>query len=106
MSTFFIKKFVVSGFSLTKFVVSAGNFVMYAFVIRKFCSLCFLTVEKFVVSTFCDYEIEGVFFYNLKGGLYSAPLIPAGIRSFLRNPVDSGGMNFSRKACYFCHSGA
>ena len=34
------------------------------------------------------------------------PLIPAGIRSFLRNPVDSGGMNFSRKACYFCHSGA
>ena len=41
-----------------------------------------------------------------RGGLYSAPLIPAGIRSFLRNPVDSGGMKFGRKACYFRHSGA
>ena len=41
-----------------------------------------------------------------EGGLYSAPLIPAGIWSFLWNPVDSRGMNFDRKACYFCHSSA
>ena len=39
-------------------------------------------------------------------GLYSALLIPAGIQSFLRNPVDSGGMIFGRKACYFHHSSA
>ncbi|EDR03928.1 uncharacterized protein LACBIDRAFT_306615 [Laccaria bicolor S238N-H82] len=39
-------------------------------------------------------------------GLISAPLIPAGFRSFLRIPVDSGGMKFSREACYFLHSGA
>ncbi|KIJ92331.1 hypothetical protein K443DRAFT_52497, partial [Laccaria amethystina LaAM-08-1] len=38
-------------------------------------------------------------------GLYSSPLIPAGIRSFLRNPPDSGGMKFGRKACYFFNSG-
>ena len=35
------------------------------------------------------------------GGLYSAPLIPARIRS----PVKSSGIKFGRKACYFFHSG-
>jgi hypothetical protein len=43
--------------------------------------------------------------HPLFGGLYSAPLIPAGIRSFQRNPPDSSGMKFGRKACYFFHSG-
>ncbi|KIJ91129.1 hypothetical protein K443DRAFT_58823, partial [Laccaria amethystina LaAM-08-1] len=38
-------------------------------------------------------------------GLYSAPLIPAGIQSFWRNPVESSEMKFGRKACYFFHSG-
>ena len=39
-------------------------------------------------------------------GLYSAPLIPAGIQSFLWNLVDSRGIIFGRKACYFHHSSA
>jgi len=39
------------------------------------------------------------------GGLISAPLIPAGIWSFRRNPEESSGMKFGRMACYFLHSG-
>ena len=60
--------------------------------------------ERGVESGGGGWEWWGV--WGVIGGLYSAPLIPAGIRSFLRNPVDSGGMKFGRKACYFCHSGA
>jgi len=40
-----------------------------------------------------------------KGGLISAPLIPAGIWSFQWNLEESSGMKFGRMACYFLHSG-
>ena len=62
-------------------------------------------VEKVIIIT-CLFNTWDVENNAKKGRLYSAPLIPAGIRSFLQNPVDSGGMKFGRKACYFCHSGA
>ena len=52
-----------------------------------------------------DYLAEVEMLCPGTGGLYSAPLIPAGIWSFLQSPVDSRGMNFGRKACYFHHSG-
>ena len=32
-------------------------------------------------------------------GLYHAPVIPAGFRSFLRIPVDSGGIKFGGGPC-------
>ena len=38
-------------------------------------------------------------------GLYHAPVIPARIRSFLWNPVDSGGIIFGRAPCQNYHSG-
>ena len=38
-------------------------------------------------------------------GLYPPPVIPAGIRSFLRNPAESGGIKFGRQFCQICHSG-
>ena len=38
-------------------------------------------------------------------GLYHAPVIPAGIQSFLWNPAESSGINFGREPCQNCHSG-
>ena len=38
------------------------------------------------------------------GGLYHAPQIPAGIRSFQRIPVESGGIKNGRGASQYCHS--
>ena len=38
-------------------------------------------------------------------GLYHAPVIPAGIQSFLWNPVESGRIIFGRESCQNCHSG-
>ena len=43
--------------------------------------------------------------WALFGGLYPPPVIPAGIRSFLRNPAESGGIKFGRQFCQICHSG-
>ncbi|EDR11753.1 uncharacterized protein LACBIDRAFT_323917 [Laccaria bicolor S238N-H82] len=60
----------------------------------------------FAISTSIGSSGPAKFWSSSAGGLISAPLIPAGIRSFLRIPVDSGGMKFGREACYFCHSGA
>ena len=34
--------------------------------------------------------------YTTVGALIDAPLIPAGFRSFLRNPVESGGIKIGR----------
>ena len=38
-------------------------------------------------------------------GLYHAPVIPAGIWSFLWNPAESGRIIFGRESCQNCHSG-
>jgi len=38
---------------------------------------------------------------SLHQGLISPPLVPAGIWSFWQNPLESGGIKFGRKACYF-----
>ena len=38
-------------------------------------------------------------------GLYHAHVIPAGIWSFLWNPVESGRIIFGREPCQNCHSG-
>ena len=38
-------------------------------------------------------------------GLYHAPVSPAGIRSFLWNPAESGGIIFGRVPCQNYHSG-
>ena len=38
-------------------------------------------------------------------GLYHAPVIPAGIRSFLWNLAESSGIIFGRESCQNCHSG-
>ena len=43
--------------------------------------------------------------YAVRGGLYHAPVIPAGIWSFLWNPVESGGIIFGRAPCQNYHSG-
>ena len=39
-----------------------------------------------------------------RGGLYHAPVIPAGIRSFLWNLAESGGIILGREPCQNCHS--
>ena len=50
---------------------------------------------------FCRCSPKDWTFHRCWWGLISAPLIPAGIQSFRRNLVESGGIKFGRKACYF-----
>ena len=109
-SLFFSEFFPISSSEIQKFTIF-GNFFC-SFQSLDSSAIPLQSIPGTVPVKLPEHQnsVAGVKFWlvncGIQRGLYSAPLIPAGIRSFLRNPVDSGGMKFGRKACYFRHSGA